>query len=136
MSPSPLLILITGANAGLGYHTVRHLAAKGGFHILVGARSITKAEGAIKQILAEVPQADASCLEPLEIDLNSDAKITAAAAHVAEKFGKLDILVNNAAISGSDPSFDSLRARYNATFDTNITGTAVVTDAFISLLQK
>jgi NAD(P)-dependent dehydrogenase (short-subunit alcohol dehydrogenase family) len=136
MSASPLLVLITGANAGLGYHTVHHLATMGGFHVLVGARTIAKAEGAIRQILVEVPQADASLLEPLVIDLTSDTKIAAAAVHVANKHGKLDILVNNAAISGADSSLDSLRARYNAVFDTNVTGTAVVTDTFISLLQK
>jgi NAD(P)-dependent dehydrogenase (short-subunit alcohol dehydrogenase family) len=136
MTASPLLVLITGANAGLGYHTARHLATNGGFHILIGSRSTAKAEGAIKQILSEVPKADASLLEPLEIDLTSDASIAAAVANVSKAHGKLDVLVNNAAISGTDSALDSIRAKYNAAYNTNVTGTAIVTDNFIPLLQK
>jgi NAD(P)-dependent dehydrogenase (short-subunit alcohol dehydrogenase family) len=136
MTSSPLIVLITGANAGLGYHTARHLASQSRFHVLVGARSTAKAEEAIKTILSEEPKANAKLLEPLELDLTSDASIDAAAAHVAETHGKIDVLVNNAAIPGTAPELSTLRKQLNATFDTNVAGTALVTEAFIPLLKK
>jgi NAD(P)-dependent dehydrogenase (short-subunit alcohol dehydrogenase family) len=136
MSTSPLLILVTGSNQGLGYAAVQQLVADNGkFHVLAAARSQAKADEAIKKILAATPSANPALLESIVIDLSSDESIQAAAKLVSQKHGKLDILVNNAAIPASDPS-KSIREKFNAAFDTNVTGTAVVTEAFIPLLRK
>jgi len=136
MSSSPLLVLVTGANQGLGNQVVRQLVADGGkFHVIAAARSQAKADEAVKKILADTG-ADSSLLESIVIDLASDESIEAAAEQVSKKHGKLDILVNNAAISYSPNKSATRRQQYNECYDTNVTGTAMVTDAFIPLLQK
>jgi NAD(P)-dependent dehydrogenase (short-subunit alcohol dehydrogenase family) len=135
MTSNPnLVVLITGANAGLGYYTARHLAAKGNYTVLVGSRSLSKATDAIAKIKAEEPSVPAGALEPLEIDITNDAVIAAAAEAVAKAHGHLDILINNAGISGD--AARPLRTNFNAVFDTNVVGTAAVTEAFIPLLRK
>jgi len=131
---SPQLLLITGANAGLGYHTVKQLLPQGAFHMLVGARSLSKSQSAIKQILSDDPKADGSLLEPIEIDLNSDDSIQAAVQYVEKTHGKLDILVNNAGISKVPGQ--TAREQWTAILGTNVVGTALVTNAFIPLLKK
>jgi len=135
---APIIILITGANTGLGYEAARALASKrhGSFHVLIGARSAEKAENAVKKILETESSAEASLVEPLLIDIDSDESIEAAAKQVEAKHGKLDILVNNAAIGNATKDVTTKRAQYNAVLNTNFTGTAIVTDAFLPLLQK
>jgi short-subunit dehydrogenase len=95
-----LLVLITGANQGIGYYTAQHLASTGQYHVILGARSLLKAKNAAKQ-LAETKSIPSSLLEPIELDLSSDSSISAAEKHVKSKHGYLDILINNAGISGS-----------------------------------
>jgi len=132
-----LLTLITGANQGLGYYTARHLARSGKHRVLVGSRSIVKATEAIQKMLGEDDTISASLLEPIEIDLNHDESISVAARHVESQYGHLDILINNAAISGEEYIQDtSPRKRFNAVYDTNVAGTEVTTEAFIPLLKK
>jgi len=133
-SPANLVVLVTGANAGLGYYTARHLAVKGNYTVLVGARSVAKATDAIAKMKTEEPSIPAAALEPLEIDITSDATIAAAAEHVDKAHGRLDILINNAGISGEAQR--PLRTNFNDIFNTNVVGTAAVTDAFIPLLRK
>jgi NAD(P)-dependent dehydrogenase (short-subunit alcohol dehydrogenase family) len=132
-SQPQLLVLVTGANAGIGYYTARHLAAKG-YKVLVGSRSLSKANDAVERMKSEDETLPASALEALEIDLTNDATIAAAAAHVAEKHGSIDILINNAGISGDRTG--PLRDYFNTVYNTNVVGTAAVTEAFIPLLQQ
>jgi len=133
---SLLITLITGANQGIGYHTAQHLASTGKHHILLGARTIEKGRAAAKQLLVENPSINPSSIEELEIDLNDDESVSAAAEVVKNKYGYLDILINNAAVAGYPPKEgESLREIYKSVFDTNVTGTAVVTEAFLPLIK-
>lgn len=132
----PLLILITGANQGIGYHTTQHLASTGKYHILMGARSLAKAEEAAKT-LSETKSIPSNLLEPIEIDLCSDDSITAAAEKVKSKYGHLDILINNAGIAAVPKSKGTATTRetFQEIYNTNVSGTAVVTDTFIPLIK-
>jgi len=130
----PLITLITGANQGLGYYTARHLARTGKYQVLVGSRLLSKASDAIQKILGEDKSISPSLLEPIEIDLDHDQSISKAARYVETQYGHLDILINNAAISGSE--ITDFRDRFNAIYNTNVTGTALVTEEFIPLLKK
>ncbi|KGO64728.1 Short-chain dehydrogenase/reductase SDR [Penicillium italicum] len=126
------LILITGANQGLGFATAQQLASTGQYNLLVAARSQEKAEGAVKQL--QETSTDGS-LTPIVIDLDQDESITAAAKFVEERFGSLDILINNAGINRSSDPNATLRESYRAVFETNVFGVAVMTATFLPLLR-
>jgi len=134
--PQHLLVLVTGANQGIGYYTSQHLAATGKYHVLMGARSLARAEEATKK-LSETKAIPSDLLEPIEVNLSSDDSVAAAAEKVKSKYGYLDVLINNAAIGGG-PNFkgtETTREKFCKIYDTNVSGTAVVTDAFLPLLK-
>ena len=139
---SKTLVLITGANQGLGYYAAQQMAATGKYHVLVGSRDITKAETAIKALGEETsPKVDVNDLEPLLIDVNSDESIKKAVQTVQEKHGKLDVLMNNAGIAiaqepAADGSGPSRRELWHQHFDTNLFSAAEVTEQFIPLLRE
>ncbi|CAK3874839.1 Hypothetical predicted protein [Lecanosticta acicola] len=138
MASKPV-ILITGANQGLGYYATQQLAATGKYHVLVGSRDVQKAFAAIESLAADKTyEVDKRDLSALQINVSSDSSIDAAAKQVQEQFGHLDMLLNNAgiAMSPSDASKMSLRQFYQSHFDTNVFGAAAVTEAFLPLLRK
>ncbi|KAK1819858.1 hypothetical protein LTR12_005733 [Friedmanniomyces endolithicus] len=127
-APKPI-VLITGANQGLGYYAAQQLASTG-HHILLGSRDLTDS--------VKVPKEN---LEAIQIDVTSDSSIREAASNVEAKHGRLDILMNNAGIAlpqsaAADGTGPSLRELYQQHYDTNLFGAAVTTDAFLPLLRK
>lgn len=136
------LVLITGANQGLGYYAAQQMAATGKYHVLIGSRDINKAKKAIEQLGADDSvKLDTKDLEPIQIDVCSDDSIKKAAQVVKEKYAVLDILLNNAGIAtaqaaSEDGKGPTLRELYHQHYDTNLFGTAVVTEAFLPLLKK
>jgi NADP-dependent 3-hydroxy acid dehydrogenase YdfG len=90
------IVLITGANTGIGYQVVRALySADKPYNVIVAARSLSKAQDAIRAIQTEFP-ASFNKLTPLVVDVESDESIEKAYEEVQGAFGKLDALVNNA----------------------------------------
>ncbi|KAJ5470585.1 hypothetical protein N7530_007942 [Penicillium desertorum] len=112
------LVLITGANQGLGFATAQQLASTGQYNLLQLQGSGT----------------DGS-LTPIVIDLDQDESITGAAKFVEERFGSLDIRINNAGIHRSSDPNATLRESYRAVFETNVFGVAVMTATFLPLLR-
>jgi NAD(P)-dependent dehydrogenase (short-subunit alcohol dehydrogenase family) len=139
---SKTLILITGANQGLGYYAAQQLASEGKYHVLLGSRDFSKAEKAIESLVADDSiKVDAENLEPVQIDIDDDASIKAAAETIENKYHKLDILLNNAAIAlPEEEAFkaggSTLRDFYRRHYETNVFGTAAAAEAFIPLLRK
>jgi NAD(P)-dependent dehydrogenase (short-subunit alcohol dehydrogenase family) len=85
-----LLVLITGANQGLGYYAAQQMSATGKYHILMGSRDLAKVEKAIETITDDKSaNANPSNVEPIQIDMSSDESIEAAAKKVEEKYGHL-----------------------------------------------
>ena len=90
------IVLITGANAGIGYQIVRALTSSEKAHdIIVAGRSLNKVQAAIDSAKAEFPSTQ-SDLFPLQVDLESDESINAAFEEVQTQFGRVDVLINNA----------------------------------------
>lgn len=82
--------LVTGANKGIGLQIAKDLVAHG-LTVLVGSRNLEHGEAAAKSIGANA--------RVLQFDVTNQASITAAAGRIRNEFGRLDVLVNNAAIS-------------------------------------
>lgn len=96
MSSSTPMVLITGANTGLGFETVRSLfRSQKTYTILLGGRSLDKANAAVDALRKEFP-ASKSTVQALQIDIEDDLSISKAFETVEGKFGRLDVLVNNA----------------------------------------
>jgi NAD(P)-dependent dehydrogenase (short-subunit alcohol dehydrogenase family) len=133
--------LITGANQGIGLQIAKELAAKN-FTVLVGSRDYARGEEAAKTVDGDA--------HPLQLDVTDQASIAAAAERVRNEFGRLDVLINNAAISNtglrpgipieeyakstrpSTVSLDEMRA----VFETNVFGVVAVTQAMLPLLRE
>ncbi|MVU82233.1 SDR family NAD(P)-dependent oxidoreductase [Nocardia sp. ET3-3] len=125
---------ITGANKGIGFETARQLATRG-MTVLLGARDPELGQAAVDKLRAE--GADAHCVR---IDVSDEESVAAAAARIEADFGALDVLVNNAAISGGmegdgKPSSGSL-AMLRRVYETNVFGLVAVTNAMLPLLRR
>lgn len=130
-SPAPVS-LVTGANRGIGFETCRQLARLG--HVVVlTARSERSAADAAGRLAGDGVQVHPVCL-----DVADRESAAAAAAEVGERFGRLDVLVNNAAIN-YDPGQLASRADLavaRAAMDTNFFGAWQVALAFLPLLRR
>jgi NAD(P)-dependent dehydrogenase (short-subunit alcohol dehydrogenase family) len=114
--------LITGANRGLGFEVARRLAVAG-HRIWIGARDHARGQQA----------ADAVGARFVQLDVTDDATVAAA----VETVGALDVLVNNAGISGGRLSPSEATAEHMRTvYETNVFGPVRVLHAFIPLLEK
>ena len=95
------LALITGANSGLGLETARALLARGAT-VLLACRNRERAEAAQQQLEGECTQpaagASPGALMPLALDLADLASVARAARAVTERWGRLDLLINNAGV--------------------------------------
>jgi NAD(P)-dependent dehydrogenase (short-subunit alcohol dehydrogenase family) len=129
---SEQVALVTGANRGIGLGVVRHLARLG-FTVILGARDSAKGEEAARQI-------DEAGLRifPERLDVTDQKSIDELKSSVEVRFGRLDALVNNAAIlydSWQRPANADLNTVREA-FETNTLGAWRMCQAFIPLLRK
>jgi len=120
------ITFITGANKGLGYETARRLTELG-HTVILGARDPERGAAAAGRLgVRFVP-----------IDVTDDASVARAAADVGAREGRVDVLINNAGITGrraaaADLTGDDARL----VFDTNVLSIVRVTHAFLPLLGK
>lgn len=137
---SKSIALVTGANQGIGLQIAKELVAHG-YTVLAGSRNLQNGETAVRGIGADA--------HAIQLDVTDPASITAAAERVRTEFGRLDLLVNNAAIShagtpgrtleeiieagrASVVSLDEVRA----VWETNVFGVIAVTQAMLPLLRE
>ncbi len=131
MQETTKVALITGANKGIGFEVARQIA-KAGWTVLVAARN----EELGRQAAAKL-QGEGLDVQFVHLDLDAPESAVTAAETVRSKFGKLDLLVNNAAIAGTSdgpPSKVDLSV-VEAVMRTNYSGTVAVTQAMLPLLQ-
>ena len=133
------IALVTGANQGVGLQVAKELVANG-ITVLVGSRSLERGETAAKEI---GPGAVA-----LQLDVTDSKSIAAAAERIRKEFGRLDLLVNNAAISNTGKGnlsleeYGKISRASNASLDevrtvweTNVFGVLAVYQAMLPLLR-
>ncbi|HEX8845130.1 MAG TPA: SDR family oxidoreductase [Pyrinomonadaceae bacterium] len=126
------IALVTGANRGIGLEVARQLAIRG-FTTILGARDAQKGDVAARSL-----QQGGLKVIPVQLDVTDQQSIDAAKLMVEERFGKLDVLVNNAAIlydewqRAENANLDTVREA----FETNTLGAWRMCQAFIPLLRK
>jgi NAD(P)-dependent dehydrogenase (short-subunit alcohol dehydrogenase family) len=128
------IALVTGANKGIGLEICRQLAQKG-FHVLLGSRDEARGEEAAASLAR-----DGAEVEPMVIDLAAPATFEKARKLIEERFGRLDVLINNAGIgepedfqrTAENVSIETLRR----TFETNFFGLVDLTQRLLPLLRR
>ena len=127
------IVLVTGANKGIGYGIAKHLVLSG-WKVIIGARDEQRATKAIN----ELKSAGVEVLGWENIELRDLDNIELAAKSISKKYPQLSLLVNNAGIPG-DMSVDSEHTEISVireTLDVNFIGTFALTKALIPLLAK
>ncbi|MGL5819688.1 MAG: SDR family oxidoreductase [Phycicoccus sp.] len=117
--------VVTGASSGIGEATARALAGQGVTVALLARRGDRLR--ALAQDLATGPGA----AEPVEVDVTDAAAVRAAIDDIAERHGRLDVLVNNAGIARSTLAADADLADWQAMVDVNLGGVLTATHAAI-----
>ncbi|KIW39430.1 uncharacterized protein PV06_08045 [Exophiala oligosperma] len=125
-------VLITGANQGLGLECVKKLAAEQlDFHILLGSRSLEKGRQAASTVTT---RAQGTTVEPVALDVNNEDSISQAVKYIDGKYGRLDVLLNNAGVM-TLPGL-SFREEMKQVIETNAISAACVTEAFLPLMKR
>jgi NAD(P)-dependent dehydrogenase (short-subunit alcohol dehydrogenase family) len=128
MAEAKPVAVVTGANRGIGLEVCRQLAARG-YAVVLGSRDLAKGEAAARGLTGEV--------HPRQLDVTDPESVERLRAAVEADFGRLDVLVNNAAIdydtwqrvSGAD--LDVVREAV----ETNLYGPWRLTMALLPLLR-
>ncbi len=126
------IALVTGANKGIGYEIAAGLGALG-WRIGVGARDAQRRDTAVEKL-----RADGIDAFGVPLDVTDDASVAAAADLIADRAGGLDVLVNNAAITGGMPQAPTLvdPATVREAVETNVIGVIRVTNAMLPMLRR
>ncbi|CAO2657281.1 Nn.00g034070.m01.CDS01 [Neocucurbitaria sp. VM-36] len=149
------IVLITGANGGIGFELAAQLLASAKYFVLLGSRSLEKGQAEVQNLQQRNLPGKVSLVQ---IDVSDENSINNAAKEIDEKYGQyvilffpspihpcthltffpssIDALINNAAITSETPTTHSLSLRLSAAFLTNATGPALVVEAFAPLLTK
>jgi NAD(P)-dependent dehydrogenase (short-subunit alcohol dehydrogenase family) len=126
------IALVTGANKGIGYEIAAGLGALG-WSVGVGARDDQRRNAAVEKLRAAGVDAFG-----VPLDVTDDTSATAAARLIEEQAGRLDVLVNNAAIAGGMPQEPTRAdlATIRTVMETNVIGVIRVTNAMVPLLRR
>jgi len=140
--------LVTGANRSIGFETARQLITQGYF-VFVGSRDLQKGEEAVARLNEGLGSrreggrsAMAEAAAPLraqavQLDVSNAASITAARETIGRKTPSLDVLINNAGISGGFPQSPTTIPirKVREVFETNLFGVIEMIEAFLPLLK-
>jgi NAD(P)-dependent dehydrogenase (short-subunit alcohol dehydrogenase family) len=134
MANAKKIALITGANKGLGFEMARQLG-QAGVTVVLAARNAQKGEAAAAKLRGEGLDA-----QFLKLDVTKKEDYPAAVAFLEQKFGRLDILINNAGISAEGLGTGKVTATtadvIHRTFETNFFSPVALTQALLPLIRK
>jgi NAD(P)-dependent dehydrogenase (short-subunit alcohol dehydrogenase family) len=117
MGSTKPIALVTGASAGIG-NAIAHGLMTAGYEVIGTGRRT-----------AHLPRRDG--VTHLDLDVTSDASVTAAVAQVIERYGRIDLLVNNAGVGSAGAAEESSVAQVQALFDINVFGVIRMTNAVL-----
>ena len=130
-SASQTIVLITGANIGIGYATAKLLTQlSSSYHVILCSRDLSKGKAALAEIRA-LPDIKGT-LSLLQLEVTSDESVTAAVATVEKDFGRVDVLINNAGTGAWEST--AVLEKCKVSFETNALGAVRVTEAFKPLV--
>ncbi len=130
-------LFITGASRGIG-KAIALRAARDGANVVIASKTVEphpKLPGTIHTAAAEVEAAGGHAL-PIATDIRFDEQVESAVAHAVERFGGIDILVNNASAIFLAGTLDTPMKRYDLMFDINARGAFVCAQACLPHLKK
>jgi NAD(P)-dependent dehydrogenase (short-subunit alcohol dehydrogenase family) len=143
-SQSKKVALVTGGNRGIGFAISKQLALKG-ISVIIGSRDISQGEATAKSIRPLPPAGGTTTTETTtvsacELNVTDQDSVDRLTSTINSKFGKIDVLVNNAAIllddaSNSLPSKTDLQI-VRATLETNLIGTWRLCQSFLPMMKK
>ena len=126
--------IVTGGNRGIGLEICRQLVLRGNLRVVLASRDKTKGDAAIKSI--KNPQ---DTIDSLELDVTSARSIQRFAADITKRYGRCDVLVNNAGVM-LDPRgsrvLDSKEKTWHDTLAVNLFGPLLLIQALVPLMQK
>lgn len=124
-------VLVTGANRGIGLEFTRQYLADG-CSVIAACRNPEDAEE-----LSALGNGSGGDLVVERLNLRSDDQVQSTAETVQQRFGELDLLINNAGVYGDDSDFESLDPEdLRVPFDVNCVGSFRVIRAFLDLLRQ
>jgi len=128
------VVVVTGANRGIGHEIARQLAKRKDLHVMLTARDEKKGKAAAKALSGDGVEVE---FHPLDVD--SEESIAALAGFLGKTYGRCDVLVNNAGIL-ADPRgsrvLDSKPETYRETLATNVLGPLMLAQALVPLMRK
>jgi len=116
-------VVVTGGGRGIGQATARAFAAAGA-EVLVLGRTVADLEDTVRQITGDGGQAWL-----IRCDVSDEAQVDDAVRAAAERWERIDVLINNAGVDDDTPFLDIDRARWRAVIDTNLTGAFLMAQA-------
>ncbi|CAF3506718.1 unnamed protein product [Fusarium graminearum] len=131
MTVASSLALVTGSTQGIGLAVAKELATKHNYHVLLGVRNTKAGEQIASDLRSEGHKVDV-----VELDLTSSESIDKAVAHIEQKYGYLDVLINNAGVLLDWDKDLTTWDIYHKTFTTNVIGTGCLTKGLLPLLRQ
>ena len=123
-------VIVTGGGRGIGQATARAFAAEGA-ELLVLGRTVAALEETVAQITA-----DGGHAWLLPCDVTDEAQVDEAVARAAARWGRIDVLVNNAGVDDDTPFLEIDRGRWRDVIDTNLTGVFLMSQAVAREMAK
>jgi len=124
--------LVTGASHGLGKAVCLLLAGEGAKVVVNYRRNPERAE----QLVAHIKQQYGTEAIPAHADVGKEADVLSMFEQIDQTFGKIDILINNAALCPTCPVADMSEQTWNETFQVNLTGTFLCCREFVKRVQE
>lgn len=130
-------LFITGGSRGIGLAIAKRCAADGA-NIVIAAKTVEanpKLPGTIHTAAAEIEAAGGQCL-PLQVDIRDERQVVDAVAAAVERFGGIDVVVNNASAINLTPTEATPIRRFDLMMGVNMRGTFLVTQACLPHLKQ